>query len=72
MKSNIVLLDITDKKSKVYCTDGSIYTGRCVGDCLVSSNYDDCEDEEGVRYLTDDNVLMIFAEEDIERVEFID
>ena len=43
MKPYIVQLEIDDRKSIVYCKDGTIYKGRCIGDCIVTN--DDGEDE---------------------------
>ena len=36
MKPYIVQLEIDDRKSIVYCKDGAIYKGRCIGDCIVT------------------------------------
>lgn len=36
MKPYIVQLEIDDRKSIVYCKDGTIYKGRCIGDCIVT------------------------------------
>lgn len=36
MKPYIVQLEIDDRKSIVYCKDGTIYRGRCIGDCIVT------------------------------------
>lgn len=59
MKPYIVQLEIDDRKSIVYCKDGTIYKGMCIGDCIVTK--EDGEDEDGVRYQTDDGyeVLLI-------------
>ena len=62
MKPYIVQLEIDDRKSIVYCKDGTIYRGRCIGDCIVTN--DDGEDEDGT------TVLLI--DDDIESVKFID
>ncbi len=35
MKPYIVQLEIDDRKSIIYCKDGEIYKGRCIGDCIV-------------------------------------
>ena len=48
MKPYIVQLEIDDRKSIVYCKDGTIYKWRCIGDCIVTN--DDGEDEDGIRY----------------------
>lgn len=37
MKPYIVQLEIDDRKSIVYCKDGTIYRGRCIGDCIVTN-----------------------------------
>ena len=62
MKPYIVQLEIDDRKSIVYCKDGAIYKGRCIGDCIVTN--DDGEDEDGT------TVLLI--DDDIKFVKFID
>lgn len=70
MKPYIVQLEIDDRKSIVYCKDGAIYKGRCIGDCIVTN--DDGEDEDGVRYQTDDGFEILLIDDDIESVKFID
>lgn len=70
MKPYIVQLEIDDRKSIVYCKDGAIYKGRCIGDCIVTN--DDGEDEDGVRYQTDDGYEILLIDDDIESVKFID
>lgn len=70
MKPYIVQLEIDDRKSIVYCKDGTIYQGRCIGDCIVTN--DDGEDEDGVRYQTDDGYEILLIDDDIESVKFID
>ena len=70
MKPYIVQLEIDDRKSIVYCKDGTIYQGRCIGDCIVTN--DDGEDEDGVRDQTDDGYEILLIEDDIESVKFID
>lgn len=37
MKPYIVQLEIDDRKSIVYCKDGTIYRGRCIGDYIVTN-----------------------------------
>lgn len=70
MKPYIVQLEIDDRKSIVYCKDGTIYQGRCIGDCIVTN--DDGEDEDGVRYQADDGTTVLLIDDDIESVKFID
>lgn len=70
MKPYIVQLEIDDRKSIVYCKDGTIYQGRCIGDCIVIN--DDGEDEDGVRYQDDDGTEVLLIDDDIESVKFID
>ncbi|MBE5720981.1 MAG: hypothetical protein EGR86_08420 [Ruminiclostridium sp.] len=70
MKPYIVQLEIDDRKSIVYCKDGAIYKGRCIGDCIVTN--DDGEDEDGVRYQTNDGYEILLIDDDIESVKFID
>lgn len=67
---NIVQLEIDDRKSIVYCKDGAIYKGRCIGDCIVTN--DDGEDEDGIRYQTNDGYEILLIDDDIESVKFID
>ncbi|EDS00237.1 hypothetical protein EUBSIR_01912 [[Eubacterium] siraeum DSM 15702] len=70
MKPYIVQLEIDDRKSIVYCKDGAIYKGRCIGDCIVTN--DDGEDEDGIRYQTNDGYEILLIDDDIESVKFID
>lgn len=70
MKPYIVQLEIDDRKSIVYCKDGTIYKGRCIGDCIVTN--DDGEDEDGIRYQTNDGYVILLIDDDIESVKFID
>lgn len=70
MKPYIVQLEIDDRKSIVYCKVGTIYQGRCIGDCIVTN--DDGEDEDGVRYQDDDGTEVLLIDDDIESVKFID
>lgn len=70
MKPYIVQLEIDDRKSIVYCKDGAIYKGRCIGDCIVTN--DDGEDEDGIRYQTNDGYEILLLDDDIESVKFID
>lgn len=70
MKPYIVQLEIDDRKSIVYCKDGTIYQGRCIDDCIVTN--DDGEDEDGVRYQDDDGTEVLLIDDDIESVKFID
>ena len=61
MKPYIVQLEIDDRKSIVYCKGGTIYKGRCIG-----------EDEDGIRYQTNDGYEILLIDDDIESVKFID
>lgn len=70
MKPYIVQLEIDDRKSIVYCKDGAIYKGRCIGDCIVTN--DDGEYEDGIRYQTNDGYEILLIDDDIESVKFID
>lgn len=70
MKPYIVQLEIDDRKSIVYCKDGAIYKGRCIGDCIVTN--DDGEDEDGIRNQTNDGYEILLIDDDIESVKFID
>lgn len=70
MKPYIVQLEIDDRKSIIYCKDGAIYKGRCIGDCIVTN--DDGEDEDGIRYQTNDRYEILLIDDDIESVKFID
>lgn len=70
MKPYIVQLEIDDRKSIVYCKDGTIYKGRCIGDCIVKN--DDGEDEDGIRYQTNDGYEILLIDDDVEFVKFID
>lgn len=70
MKPYIVQLEIDDRKSIVYCKDGTIYKGMCIGDRIVTK--EDGEDEDGVRYQTDDGYKVLLIDDDIEYVKFID
>ncbi len=70
MKPYIVQLEIDDRKSIIYCKDGAIYKGRCIGDCIVTN--DDGEDEDGIRYQTNDGYEILLIDDDIESVKFID
>lgn len=57
MKPYIVQLEIDDRKSIVYCKDGAIYKGRCIGDCIVTN---------------DDGTTVLLIDDDIKFVKFID
>jgi hypothetical protein len=70
VKPYIVQLEIDDRKSIIYCKDGAIYKGRCIGDCIVTN--DDGEDEDGIRYQTNDGYEILLIDDDIESVKFID
>lgn len=70
MKPYIVQLEIDDRKSIIYCKDGAIYKGRCIGDRIVTN--DDGEDEDGIRYQTNDGYEILLIDDDIESVKFID
>ena len=70
MKPYIVQLEIDDRKSIVYCKDGAIYKGRCIGDCIVTN--DDFQAEDGIRYQTNDGYEILLIDDDIESVKFID
>ena len=70
MKPYIVQLEIDDRKSIVYCKDGTIYRGRCI--CYSIDTNDDGEDEDGVRYQDDDGTTVLLIDDDIESVKFID
>lgn len=70
MKPYIVQLEIDDRKSIVYFKDGTIYKGMCIGDGIVTK--EDGEDEDGVRYQTDDGYEVLLIDDDIEYVKFID
>jgi len=70
VKPYIVQLEIDDRKSIVYCKDGAIYKGRCIGDCIVTN--DDGEDEDGIRYQTNDGYEILLIDDDIESFKFID
>ena len=70
MKPYIVQLEIDDRKSIVYCKDGAIYKGRCIGDCIVTN--DDGEDEDGIRYQTNDGYEILLIDDDVEFVKLID
>lgn len=65
MKPYIVQLEIDDRKSIVYCKDGTIYKGRCIGDCIVTN-------DDGIRYQTNDGYEILLIDDDIESVKFID
>ncbi len=58
------------RRAKVFCTDGKIYTGVGIGDGLGTNA--DGEDEDAVRFRTDDGNEYLFIESDIERIEFLD
>ena len=68
--NHLYLLEIDDRKSIVYCKDGAIYKGRCIGDCIVTN--DDGEDEDGIRYQDDDGTTVLLIDDDIKFVKFID
>lgn len=70
MKPYIVQLEIDDRKSIVNCKDRAIYKGLCIGDCIVTN--DDGEDEDGVRYQTNDGYEILLIDDDVEFVKFID
>lgn len=70
MKPYIVQLEIDDRKSIVYCKDKTIYEGMCIGDCIVTN--DKGEDEDGIRYQTNDGYEVLLIDDDIESVKFID
>lgn len=57
------------RRAKVFCTDGEVYTGIGIGDGLGTNA--DGEDEDAVRFRSDDGNEYLLIESDIERIEFI-
>lgn len=69
-KRNIDLIELNQKRVKVYCTDENTYIGKGIGDCLGTDKNGD--DVDGVRFLTDGNFEVDFIEDNIEKIEFIE
>lgn len=69
-KRNIDLIELSDKRVKVYCKNGNVYTGRGIGDCQGTD--ENGEDVDGVRFETDSGFEIDFIEDDIEKIEFLD
>lgn len=58
------------RKAKVYCLDGSIYEG--FGNIPCQGNDKNDEDVDGILFTTVDGKDIIFIEDEIEKVEFLD
>lgn len=63
-------IDILEgKRAKVFCSDGSEYTGCGIGDGLGTNA--NGEDEDAVRFRTDGGDEFLFIESDISRIEIL-
>lgn len=63
-------IELSDKRMKVTCKDGTEYIGKSIGDCQGTDA--DGEDVDGVRFETDKGIEYDFIEDEIEKVEFLD
>lgn len=61
---------ILGKRAKIKCIDGNTYVGVGIGDCLVTNDLG--EDEDGLRFKTDNGEGFLLAESDILEFELID
>ena len=63
-------IDILEgKRAKVFCTDGSVYLGFGIGDGLGTNA--NGEDEDAVRFRTDNGNEFLFIESDIDYIELL-
>lgn len=60
---------IEGRRAKIKCINGKTYIGIGIGDCLVTN--DEGEDEDGLRFETDDGENLLFAESDILNFELL-
>lgn len=58
------------RKAKVYCFDGSVYEG--FGNIPCQGNDKNDEDVDGILFTTVDGKDVIFIEDEIEKIEFLD
>lgn len=58
------------RKAKVYSSDGNVYEGFGNIPCLGTDK--DGEDVDGILFTTNDDKDIIFIEEEIEKIEFLD
>ena len=63
-------IELSDKRMKVTCKDGTEYIGKSIGDCPGPDA--DGEYFDGVRFETDEGIEYDFIEDDIEKIEFLD
>lgn len=67
-KRKIDLLE--GRKAKVYCSNGGIYEG--FGNIPCQGNDKNDEDVDGILFTTNDGKDVIFIEDEIEKIEFLD
>lgn len=58
------------RKAKVFCANGETYIGFGNIPCLGSDK--NGEDVDGILFTADDGKDIIFIEDDIEKIEFLD
>ena len=58
------------QKARVFCQDGTMYTGR--GDCVCDVSNGTGEEIEGILFLTDKGEYITLREDEIERIEILD
>ena len=63
-------IDILDgKRARVTDTDGTVYIGKGYQPCIAT--YKDGEEGDGICFLCDDGLDLIFAEDEIASVELL-
>ena len=67
LKRNIDI--INGKRAKVIDTDGAVYVGMGYQPCVAT--YKDGEDGDGICFRCDDGTKVMFAEDEIARVELL-
>lgn len=60
---------IEGKRAKIYCANGKTYIGTGIGDCLATNDFG--EDEDGLRFETDEGENLLFIESDIISFELL-
>lgn len=58
------------RRAKVYSSYGSVYVG--FGNIPCQGNGKNDEDVDGILFTTDDGKDIIFIEDEIEKIEFLD
>lgn len=71
MKWEMRKIDLLEfQKANVFCTDGTMYTGK--GDCVCDASDGEGKEIEGILFMTDKGEYITLTEDEIERIEILD